>query len=1128
MSFSSRPLSKAGSLFLSTVLAFGGLTTSLFLPQSVFAANPVRVYVAGESIERRNCFASAPFTSTGALNRPTDNTDEEYGWMIPLAERLKLRQPGLGIQFVGAQPWARAEDSDYDPDRCAFMRTPGRTSAISGTSVDSWIEQRAEELTARTYCYDVAFASRGGNDGASSHEEYRSQLKDLVRRLARGSSCNPNPVIYVTGHMPDNQGTVSSLRARFSADPQQVVNELRSSDPGIAVRFIDVYSAFATNQSTTAFPHPAWLTAGGAFDIDRIDIDGLHPRRLASIYAGEVVADAININEFMWGASSSGSSSGAGSTSPSTTPTPAPAPAVTPTPAPVTTSLPTPAPIAVVTPAPTPVAAIAGRYDIGHPTLQDIWVDPVNGRNTNTGADRAHALQTLSVAKERLPQGRPLSGTGYRIMLTRGEYAPESMPDYWENYLGTAQFPIILQAADGKGTAIMRKDINSKNLHYFYLIDLNFERDLDLLHFELGDHILLRGLTLRATNAHETVKVNQSKYLYIEDSDISGADDNAIDFVAVQYGHIVSNKIHNAGDWCMYTKGGSASIRVEGNEIYDCGVGGYTAGQGTGFQYMVPPWTYYEASDIKFVNNVIHDTGTAGIGVNGGYNILFAYNTLYRVGIGHRGNHADHLFEANFGGQGCDNTEERTGCTTNQRAGGWGTTATGVEVPIPNKNVYVYNNLFVNPVGTSAPYLFQVPAAQTAASGSGLTGQIVADANLQIKGNIIADSSDDLGVGETTGCAPSNPTCNPDQLRRDNLFLRSGPAFTNAAAADFRLTTALTRAPMVIPAFSGSDRPSISFPVGELANEISTDRAGNARGNGNSVGAYVMGATSAAPVIAPAAPSMTPVIPSSPTSPAPLVEPDQRPESSPAPAPVGTADLVVSLYATPYPTVVTGATVSYRVTVLNAGRGDASNVVVRLTVPSSGQFVSAQPPRGRCVFTSVSREVTCNLGTLSVKDSMIFPVVFRVTAAGRFAPEVRVVSLERDTDATNNVSSVVITATEPLPNLQGSFTGVTQTCRRQGTQTRCSVRGTLVVRNAGGSASAASRVTVSIVSAQGRSIGLQTVAVPGLGVNGVRRVMINRTLGANVRGDILVANLDSSRKIRESSEEDNRVEVKMP
>ena len=34
--------------------------------------------------------------------------------------------------------------------------------------------------------------------------------------------------------------------------------------------------------------------------------------------------------------------------------------------------------------------------------------------------------------------------------------------------------------------------------------------------------------------AHDMLKVNQSQYVYIEDSTLAGADDNTIDFVAVQ------------------------------------------------------------------------------------------------------------------------------------------------------------------------------------------------------------------------------------------------------------------------------------------------------------------------------------------------------------------------------------------------------------------------------------------------------------------------------------------------------------------------------------------------------------------------------------------------------------------
>jgi len=47
------------------------------------------------------------------------------------------------------------------------------------------------------------------------------------------------------------------------------------------------------------------------------------------------------------------------------------------------------------------------------------------------------------------------------------------------------------------------------------------------------------------------------------------------------------------------------------------------------------------------VNNYIHDTGGAGLGVWGSYNALLAYNTLVRVGS------VSHTIEINFDPRGC-------------------------------------------------------------------------------------------------------------------------------------------------------------------------------------------------------------------------------------------------------------------------------------------------------------------------------------------------------------------------------------------------------------------------------------------------------------------------------------------
>lgn len=50
--------------------------------------------------------------------------------------------------------------------------------------------------------------------------------------------------------------------------------------------------------------------------------------------------------------------------------------------------------------------------------------------------------------------------------------------------------------------------------------------------------------------------------MYIEDSEVANAGDNAIDFVAVQYGHVCRTKVHDA-NWCFYVKGVSACMSMK-------------------------------------------------------------------------------------------------------------------------------------------------------------------------------------------------------------------------------------------------------------------------------------------------------------------------------------------------------------------------------------------------------------------------------------------------------------------------------------------------------------------------------------------------------------------------------------
>ena len=97
------------------------------------------------------------------------------------------------------------------------------------------------------------------------------------------------------------------------------------------------------------------------------------------------------------------------------------------------------APLIAGSPA-TAQAVDPSRYDIGSPTLRDIWVDAARGSDSASGDSRAHALRTISAAWDIVPSGATLSGTGYRILLASGTYTSDAIPGWQEGHHGTGEF----------------------------------------------------------------------------------------------------------------------------------------------------------------------------------------------------------------------------------------------------------------------------------------------------------------------------------------------------------------------------------------------------------------------------------------------------------------------------------------------------------------------------------------------------------------------------------------------------------------------------------------------------------------------------------------------------------------
>lgn len=514
-------------------------------------------------------------------------------------------------------------------------------------------------------------------------------------------------------------------------------------------------------------------------------------------------------------------------------------------------------------------------YDIGSPVLKDIWVDPVNGNDNNNGSTRSLALKTLRAAWNLLPSTN--TTTGYKIKLVSGEYAYKDpitnyvVGLYLDEKHGTFNYPIIIESIDGIGKAKIFSALDFRDVRYVYLIGLDFETDKNsdgggnTIHFADGDHILIKNCILNGFDGierkpQETLKVNQISYIYVEDSDISGAFWFSLDYMAVRYGHIQGCKIHDASQDCLLLKGGTTQIRVESNTVYNAERFGLSAGQGSGFDFLVPPWLHYDAYDLKFINNIIYNTNYAGVALLGAYNILVAYNTFYKIGIDK--NVDATLISCGLAQRGCNDPSMTDSCNSHHSLGGWSPGvwsnppfSYGEEADcIPNRNIYIYNNIFYNPFPDStlgghlevrAPYDASDRSSSFLTS-SNVSNPALSDDNLQIKGNVIWNGSNDkyLGIGDETGCQDTNKACNSTQIPRDNTINKIEPVFKDYRNLDFRITKTsnlINSTTFSMPNFPGNDiplRPVI--PIGNLNNSVIRDFNGSTRSTQSPPGAFIV------------------------------------------------------------------------------------------------------------------------------------------------------------------------------------------------------------------------------------------------------------------------------------------------
>lgn len=416
-----------------------------------------------------------------------------------------------------------------------------------------------------------------------------------------------------------------------------------------------------------------------------------------------------------------------------------------------------------------------------------IYVDAAHGSDAGPGT-QSRPLRTVTAAWRRIPQSRTLTRP-YTIVLLPGRWSAAQTPNYWQLKWGTAHAVVTLRAAR-PGTAVLPA-VNMFAVHWLVIDGVRFQDVFDLFHCEQCTHVLIKHSEFDGSQQLlDTVKFNQSSWIYLRHDTITGASQNPLQFVAVRHGAVTDDVLSHGGDWCAYFKGGSAELLIARNRVHDCGTGGLLAGQGTGLQFMVAPYFRYEAYRIVIARNWVWRTQGAGIGVNGGDQVALVDNRLWDTGS------TSHTVEIDYGLRSCDGHPGDPGrslCAQYLAKGAWGTTRVdngSNAVRIPNLDVTVAGNVIANHRVQGDELLDIAPPFNgPAQAGSGL-GAVRTDGGLRVYDNLFA-----LGRALPNGTAGCRATdCR--RLRRVNKVGGPSNPFVDPAAGDLNLRQSWPQVPV--------------------------------------------------------------------------------------------------------------------------------------------------------------------------------------------------------------------------------------------------------------------------------------------------------------------------------------------
>ena len=127
--------------------------------------------------------------------------------------------------------------------------------------------------------------------------------------------------------------------------------------------------------------------------------------------------------------------------------------------------------------------------------------------------------------------------------------------------------------------------------------------------------------------------------------------------------------------------------------------------------------------------------------------------------------------------------------------------------------------------------------------------------------------------------------------------------------------------------------------------------------------------------------------------------------ASAAPSRGAKVDPQISMTDAPDP-VTEGGTLTYSITVTNAGRGDATSVSVIDELPSTLTFLTATPA-GSC--SAAGQRVTCSMGTVGAGSSVSAAIEVRPNAAGSVQNSAKASAAQNDANEADNTATATTT-----------------------------------------------------------------------------------------------------------------------